>query len=60
MIDIDETNPAPPGVVFRTISAAELRRMDDAARKRELEAFERDRSIRMPFSGFSKRVTVDW
>ena len=52
--------PASRGVEFHTVSAEELRRMDDVARKRELEAFDRDPSIRMPLSGYARGAVVDW
>lgn len=48
------------GVEYRSVSVEELRRMDEASRKRELEAFERDRSIRAPFSGYAKGAVVAW
>lgn len=47
-------------VEFRKISTDKLRAMDEAARKRELEAFECDPSIKMPLSGFAKHSVVDW
>lgn len=42
------------------VSARELRRMDEAARKRDLEAFARNPSMRMPLSGYAKRSVVAW
>ena len=42
------------------VSAKELREMDDAARKRDLEAFEKDPSIKMPLSGYTKDRVLHW
>lgn len=42
------------------ISTSELAKRDSDARKRELNAYESNPSMRMPLSGFSKRVSVIW
>jgi len=44
----------------REISADELQRKDERARAREREAFAKDRSIRMPFSGYAQGARVNW
>lgn len=53
-------NKKRPAVKRVIVSAQELKRMDDAARKRDIEAFARNPSMRMPLSGYAKRSVVAW